>query len=380
MFGPVSLTSIALPRPSGHHSDMRFRTRLRIVFISESWPGSHKIRVDLPKNALEIRGHRVEVTSLRDFHCNFVPDIAVFLRGFRRDVKSRIYRLRALGAKIIYDTDDPLDLVPKQSPVYRHYHAMRESVSVLSSEADLVTVSTERLAREFRRRNLVVAVLPNCVDPKEWSATRSDHAICRVGFQGGETHVPDLLVIIDSIIHLRKKHEFEFIVQGITPLGKSLDEWHSECCEVLGRDFSGSPFGKDLWTLLRKLKEIPHTSLSSVTLTQHPTLLRSLSFDIGLCPLLGTRFNATKSCLKYYEYAMSGAAVIASRVPPYTDELDAECTAVNRFDSWCEVLEAFLVDRTKRERLLAKQRRWVVEQRSIDANISKWESIFRSIL
>ena len=56
---------------------------------------------------------------------------------------------------------------------------------------------------------------------------------------------------------------------------------------------------------------------SATDLQNYPCKLASIRPDIGLCPLTDTAFNRCKSPIKWMEYAMAGAATVASPVEPY---------------------------------------------------------------
>jgi len=68
-----------------------------------------------------------------------------------------------------------------------------------------------------------------------------------------------------------------------------------------------------------------------------PTLLASLNIDIGIAPLQDNEFNHSKSCVKFYEYAATGAATLTSKVLPYTKEV-GYC-AKNNVKDWVAKLK-----------------------------------------
>src|SRR5258706_9442943 len=90
---------------------------------------------------------------------------------------------------------------------------------------------------------------------------------------------------------------------------------------------------------------------------------------IGIAPLLDDQFNRHKSCIKYYEYAMSGAVTLASHVVPYSTEVPI--TAKNNRESWKRKLEEVL--QADRAKLFREQRDWVLANRDIEKNVELWE-------
>jgi hypothetical protein len=104
---------------------------------------------------------------------------------------------------------------------------------------------------------------------------------------------------------------------------------------------------------------------------QHARKVSELALDVGIAPLSDHQFNHHKSCIKYYEYAMSGAITIASHVLPYS--IEVPITAKNRRESWKEKLEYTLT--TDRAPLLQAQRDWVLAHRNMQKNVELWEQV-----
>lgn len=349
---------------------------MEVLFISDSWPGSEKVRVRLPKQALQLRGHRVGVTSLECFNPESRPDVAVFVRTFPVDVAPYVSRLRKMGSLIVYDTDDALDLALRNSQVHFKTRLLLESVFYLWENADLVTTSTERLAQHLRAHNPKVTVLPNCVDLSEWQEPVRHRQKCRIGYQGTATHLGDLLPILDVIRDLQKIYRFDFVIHGLAPSGNSLETWFRQRTNDSVVKRAALDFDKVLSKLMQKLSEISCTFSPYVPIEEHAPRLRNLELDIGLCPLNEGDFNSAKSCLKYYEYALSGCMTLASRVLPYTTELDLAYTPENTYDSWRSKLEFFIISAERREEALRHQAAWVRANRDIHSNIQKWEEAY----
>ena len=95
-----------------------------------------------------------------------------------------------------------------------------------------------------------------------------------------------------------------------------------------------------------------------------------LKLDIGIAPLLDNSFNRNKSCVKFYEYAMSGAVTLASNVLPYSTEVPT--IAKNTRDWWRQKLEWMLG--ADREAMSRAERAWVMTHRNIETSVGLWES------
>ena len=107
----------------------------------------------------------------------------------------------------MFDTDDALDLVPPENLNYAAVQTGWSCITVLLSAADVVTTTTETLAAYLRRSIRNVVVVPNSVDPEEWTVQPRNDGV-RVGWTGSPTHFADLAVALDAIRELQKKHRF----------------------------------------------------------------------------------------------------------------------------------------------------------------------------
>jgi hypothetical protein len=113
---------------------------------------------------------------------------------------------------------------------------------------------------------------------------------------------------------------------------------------------------------------------------RHSETVCELALDIGIAPLVEDSFNQNKSCIKYYEYALSGAITVDSRVLPYSAEVPI--TAKNSRQSWKDTLEPLLDadGKADREQIWRQQHDWVLAHRNIERNVALWEQVYRGEL
>jgi hypothetical protein len=152
----------------------------------------------------------------------------------------------------------------------------------------------------------------------------------------------------------------------------SLDELHQVLCARWGKSYLDTPLGKSIKHLLAKLEGIRYEFQPSVPIGKHAQKVCDLALDIGIAPLLENTFNRNKSCIKYYEFAMSGAVTLASHVLPYSTEVPV--TAKNNREAWKNKLEMLL--NADRERMLQEQRDWVLSNRNMQTNVELWERAY----
>jgi hypothetical protein len=143
-----------------------------------------------------------------------------------------------------------------------------------------------------------------------------------------------------------------------------------------GKPFVNSPLGKSIKRLVEELAGIRYEFHPMVPFSQHADKVCELALNIGIAPLVEDTFNRNKSCIKYYEYALSGAVTAASRVLPYSTEVSI--TSKNNRQSWKDTLES-LID-ADREALWHQQHDWVLANRNMERNVELWEQVYRGEL
>ena len=342
---------------------------MNIFYLTETESGCYKWRSGIPGKYLTRRGHTVQLLSKGNAMYE-APDAMVFFRAHFQEALKLVEWCRKRNVRVIFDTDDALDLVPPENLNYGVLQPRLPIYEFLLREADLVTTTTETLAGYLRRWNPNVAVLPNSVDPEEWNP-RPRTGGTRIGWSGSPTHFTDLPVALDAIRELQKRYPFTLVLQGMCQ-ESSLDELYQVLCTRWGKAFTDKPLGRSIKHLLTKLEGIRYEFHPNVPIGQHAQMVCDLALDIGIAPLQENNFNRHKSCIKFYEFAMSGAVTVASHVLPYSTEVPV--TAKNNREAWKNKLELML--NADRESLLREQRDWVMENRNIETNVELWERAY----
>jgi glycosyltransferase involved in cell wall biosynthesis len=350
---------------------------MNIFFLTETESGCYKWRGAIPAKYLRQRGHTVEIFS-DDFQAYETPDVLVIFRAHYPNVFKLVEWCKKRKIRVVFDTDDALDLVPKQNVNYRGLQDRLDLYDFLIENADVVTTTTPLLAADLRERNPHVVVLPNSADPEEWKVLPRQSGV-RVGWTGSATHFHDLAVALPALRELQKRIPFTFVLQGICD-DPSLTEFYQRLVDAHGKAFSNTPLGKSIKRFLAELAGIRYEFYPMVEFARHSQTVCDLALDIGIAPLVEDSFNQHKSCIKYYEYALSGAITVASRVLPYSTEVPI--TAKNSRQSWKDTLEPLLAvnNGAGREAIWREQRDWVLEHRNMGRNVTLWEQVYRGEL
>jgi hypothetical protein len=341
---------------------------VNIFFFTETKSGCYKWRGAIPAKYLTRRGHTIQIyDGPKPYDA---PDVMVFYRAHFEEAIKLVDWCKKNSVRIVFDTDDALDLVPPENLHYVELQPRLHIYRYLLETSDIVTTTTDTLAEYLRRWNRNVAVIPNSVDPEEWSYEPRNGNL-RVGWTGTPTHFADLALVLDAVRDVQKKHDFTFVLQGICKEA-SLEELQEVLLAKWGKAILKTPIGKALKHFLDKLSGIRYEFHPGVAFSEHARKICDLALDIGIAPLIDNQFNRHKSCIKHYEYAMSGAVTVASQVLPYSAEVPI--TAKNNRDSWKMKLEMAL--QADRPSLCREQRDWIMTHRNIETNVALWEQAF----
>ena len=301
---------------------------MRIVFVLEQDTGCAWYRCRVPGSALESVGH--EVTYATDTVP--VAPTTVFLRPSRREAPCIIADIVQRGRKAIVEIDDDLWSIARDNAAYPYWNGQGvENLKRLEAcirAASSVTVSTEALANVVRGMNPHVTVIPNML-PEGWHV-HPPHESVTVGWAGSATHKTDIALLSD--------------VLRDTPADVAL----------VGAGGDWTPYSP----------RIQHWA--PVALPDMPALIGG--FDIGLAPLVDTRFNRAKSDIKVLEYAACGLPVIAS--PQYAH---TPARIARNYKDWNKHLRALLASPGLREAEGARMLAWA-QTRLASRHVAEWEA------
>lgn len=149
---------------------------------------------------------------------------------------------------------------------------------------DLVTVNSEPMADIVKRYCRHVEVIPDLIATSLWNNTRpgTRPPQLTVGVAGGDTHGKDWNILIPVWKILADKYDWlHFVIVG---------EMHKALYESL-------PVGRR-----------HHVGFTNIL--RYQSNYRWI--DVGCAPLDDSKFNISKSPIKYYEYSMAFAATVAS--------------------------------------------------------------------
>ena len=228
----------------------------------------------------------------------------------------------------------------------------------LIKQADGVTTTTETLARVFREYNPYVYVLPNCLDMNRWMEARRRRGPgsgkVNVAWLGGVQHFDDLKIISEVIPEILRKYPNT----SFTTIPLDAEFW-KDCPREFGdRWIAGKTASVDSW----------------------PEYLSSLKVDIMLAPLNSSRFNQSKSNIKWLEAAALGIPTVASRETPYLEIVDGvDGFLASGKAEWMDKISYLVESTPKRAHIGGLATKSAMDRYHIDDNIHLWDDAYTEI-
>ena len=214
-----------------------------------------------------------------------------------------------------------------------------ESLRKFIKRADILTVSTERLKKTFRKYNDNIIVVPNAIDKDDWIVPNfKEHNEIRIGWSGGVSHYRDWFTVKDDIERIMKEYP------------------QVKLC-IAGAMFEG---------IFKNIDKNRIESWKWIDPTGHGYRTSMMDLDIAIIPLDDSEFNANKSCIKFYEFSSLKIPTLCSNVAPYSDEAPTESLTDNFYES----IKYLIENPKEREKLGNKNYQWIKENRSQES-ISK---------
>ena len=307
------------------------------------------IRVVAPLSAaLARRGGELR---LRSFHAVRGDDldwaeVFVVQRGSTRRPWRLMQRAQERGAAVVYEIDD---LLTEVAPHLLHRQSAgrgRPWVFRCLRQADLVTVTSPRLAGALGCSPGSFRVVPNAAfagADRPLPAPRAD--------------APATLLFVAS----------DRVAAGtLLPVLRLLQARRGSSLEVVGIGVAGD----DLVAAGIATRQVP-----VLPRAQFAEFVRSLPNAVAVIPLDDSRFSACKSAIKWFDYAEIGVPTLASDASPYCDVIrDGETGALvaDREAAWELALTRALDDMAWRGRVARAARAEVRAQHAFGTMVDAW--------
>jgi glycosyltransferase involved in cell wall biosynthesis len=303
-------------------------------------------------------------------------DIIVFHRADTNWHHRVAMELKKMGKKIVYDNDDTFCL--DESHAFfnldeKGFAVNRERINNVTNNfiinADLVTASTEQLAKEYSVLNPNTHILKNYVDPSDWETPlRNEGDKVRIGLVGSTAYMQDFEVIKDLIAKLGNRDDIQLVLFGLWSNKKRHDNPLVE--KVYKKEYA-------FWDQIKNKEHVEWTEMSG-----YFHALNKLKLDIMLIPRADNYFNTCKSNIKFLEAAMCEVPVIASSFDkaPY-EELDGEIgikVKNNEFD-WACAIDLLVKEKDLRQEMGKKAKEYVLKNYDIKDHAEEWVDVYNKL-
>lgn len=231
-----------------------------------------------------------------------------------------------------------------------------KAVEDTCSMVDAVTVTQPYLQQVFSQFSNNVIVLPNCVDPSNWTKLdiRRKTDEIRLFWAGGCSHYVDWLYIIE-------------------PLKEIMERYKNVKLVIMGQAFKGA------------LEDLPQDRVefhSWVHFDAYPFRVSMLDPDIALIPLEDNIFNRCKSNIKWVEMSALGIPSVVSAVSPYIEHYNGNnMVAVdNQHDAWVKGISTLIEDRLLGAKIAGEAQKTVMEKFDINKEYRQYLDAYQGIV
>ena len=353
-----------------------------VLMINSGYDGCCYVRIMLPTfhngfytDKPSLRGERI---SEKEVHqAMMASSIVVFHRPENENYHKIADMLKRDGKKIVMDNDDTFRIddhhpLAEFQPDGKYSKILEQRVKSIDSfmlKSDLVTASTEFLAKEYRKVNKNVIVLPNCVDPMDWDEPeRNEGKQVRIGMVGSVAYEYDYLELKPLIKKLSKRDDVKFVLFGLGD--KKHREENPKVTEAFKDEY-------DFWDSIDK-EQVPWCPVAD-----YPRKLNEAKLDMMLIPRKDNYFNRCKSNIKFLEAAMCEIPVIAQSFEdgPYEEIKNGKTGWLIKDNKDWEKTINFLIDNKEIRREIGKNaKEYTLKNFNIEDKAHMWADAYRKIL
>jgi len=356
---------------------------MRVYFIAGTYESCGYVRCLQPLQANGWDGDRVTRFSPKPDPQRMIQgamnaDIVVFHRPIQKEMYEAAKLLKEAGKKIVMDNDDtyransgvPVQMFGKdREKLDTAIGYINEQLKKFAELADMVTVTTEFLKKEYEQWNKNVVVLPNCVDPFDWDEpVTNDTGKIRLLITGSVASNKDYENIIPLLDKLKDRKDVQIILQALPADKPELKESR----EVYKPEI-------EFWNKYN-VEWYPFMSLN-----EYLEFLPTLKADIMLIPRHDNYFNRCKSNLKFLEASMCKMATVAQSFPdgnsPYeVDKEDREYMLLATTpEDWTRGVIDLLDNPSQIDILKEKAHNYVKNKYDINKNAHKWADAYKTL-
>lgn len=311
-------------------------------------------------------------------------DIIVVPRPHEEQWHHGFKQLQNGGKKIVIDFDDDMFNISPFNPAYQEYgskpytHILPDGkeqpiwvegfnfntkanqrrldgFKISCELADMITVTSPVLADVYKKYNNRVAVLPNCLDMREWRKLDIVKPRNRKLFwTGGGSHFWDWYLMRNVLPEIMWTYtDVELVILGA----------------VFPESLKGLPQDRV------KTFKWCHTRA-------YPYVVASINPDVAMIPLQENHFNKCKSEIKYVEMSCLQIPSVVSHVTPYKEHAQGDNAfwVENDTGAWIEAIRMALDNNILRAKVAGEAYRTVRDRFDINKQYTHWHDTYKNLI
>jgi len=351
---------------------------MKVYYIGNRYDGCYYVRCLLPMinngwDGFKTSLRAPQASTERMVQGALAADIVVFQRPDCENKVKVVELLKKAGKKVVFDNDDTYiknSGVPTQMLSLmdeKTLDKMNTDMMDFVSQADLVTTTTETLAKEYKKYSDNVVILPNMVDPDDWDEPiRNETDKVRIGLVGSVAANKDYEDIIPLLDYLKTRDDVQLVLFALPPKTK-------------GYEKSRAAYKEEIAFWDQYDVEWHHF----VPMEEYHEKLNSLALDIMLAPRHDSYFNRCKSNLKFLESSMLEIPMIATvfgdGFGPYDNDDPVREWGVKVGGDWIPNVTNLIDDKVIRRRLGQIAKEYVLANYNIQDKAHLWQDAYQKM-
>jgi len=253
--------------------------------------------------------------------------------------------LQHKGVRVLVETDDNYTVTAGRiqkraewgTKIGDRRHTLEGHMSIVRS-SDGVIVTTEQLAKAYRKRTDNVWVCPNQIDPRDWPDVERQDGPFTIGWYASLSHLDDTKLVRRGLEWASRQPGVEVRLLGLNPAWKF--------------QHTAEPWVNDLTVYRRMMCRL----------------------DVGVCPVTPTPWSICRSDIKAIEYSMGGALPIVSDQPPYANLTHEEnCLKAKTAKDFYHHLKWAVRNQDEVRELARLSREYTLKHRTAEGNAWRWQ-------
>lgn len=217
-------------------------------------------------------------------------EIIYFQRPIGSNHLESIKMAKDFNIKVWVDLDDFLHGLPEDNPSYKDFkiHNYLKNLEDSMTLADVVTVSTESLKKQYEKYNKNIHVVENSFNDYNYAFEKIEKTVDFIGWRGSITHLKDLECYEKAIVNISEQYP----------------NW---CWSFVGSLI--------YYFLTKKILNI--FRMEETDIVSYNKFISQFHPAIQMVPLVFNEFNACKSNIAWIEGTYSGAACLGPNMPEW---------------------------------------------------------------